>query len=137
MWSTRKGEDSIDEITRDLAAVQDELLAIDPDDFAALDPLRTRQAALRAEAKGFAPRLKDPRSTREIELELKTREAQYKKLDKERIDLIKQSSSGSGTAPDAIPEATLNRKLMKANGAEDIQKRIAHLKRLLETRAQS
>ena len=128
---------SLDEITRDLAEVQDQLLATARTDHATRSSLRTRQGALRVEARRFAGELADPRSTAEIKLELKVRRGQIDAVAKERIDLVKQSSTFTGTAPDAIPEATLNRKLMAALGAGKIEARIAHLEQLLEKRGES
>ena len=116
---------TLEEITRDLAAAQDEMLAADEHDFAARAVIRVRQAELRLEAKRFGKLLGDPRTTEEIRRELRIRRDQYDHLSKQKIDLIKQTSSGQGTAPDAIPEATLNRALMAANGGPELVVRIA------------
>ncbi len=127
---------ALDEITRELVQVQDDLLATDPHDQQTLGLLRERQLSLRTEARQYASQLVDPRSTVEIKLELTARRDQLTRLRKQRIDLVKQSSAGSGTSMDALPEASLNRKLMKAHGAADIRARIAHLEQLLERRNQ-
>ena len=128
---------TLEEITRDLAAAQDAMLAADENDFAARDVIRVRQAELRLEAKRFGKLLGDPRKTEEIRRELRIRRDQYDQLSKQRIDLIKQSGAGQGTAPDAIPEATLNRALMAANGGPELVQRIAHLTQLLEERGET
>ena len=127
----------LDDITRDLAAVQDALIAADDSDNVAMGELRLRQSVLREEARGYSDDLVDTRPTAHIRSELRARQDQRDKLAKHRIDLIKQSSSGSGTAPDAIPEATLNRKLMSAHDVAGIESRIAHLNQLLEKRGES
>ena len=128
---------SLDEITRDLAAAQDELLAVDSSDLIAADAIRVRQARLREEASRFARLLEDSGSTEAIRRELAARRDQLNKLRKQKIDLIKQSSAGSGTAPDALPEATLNRKLMAANGGDQIESRIIELMGILERRGET
>ena len=71
------------------------------------------------------------------ELRRRIRRDQYEHLSKQKIDLIKQSATGQGTAPDAIPEATLNRALMAANGGPELVARIAHLTQLLEERGET
>ena len=128
---------SLDEITRDLAAAQDELLAVDPSDPGAAEDIRVRQAGLREEASRFASLLGDSRSTQSIRLELAALGDQLDGLRKQRIDLIKQSSSGQGTAPHMLPEATLNRKLMAAGGSEKIESRIVQLMEILERRGEA
>ena len=126
---------TLDEITRELADLQDELLAADPSDLTSLSEIRSRQAELRAEAQRFSELLDDPRSTAEIRRELDQHRDRLKALRNQQIDLVKQSSAGSGTARDALPEATLNRKLKDASGAADIERRIAQLEQALEDRS--
>ena len=128
---------SLDEIIRDLAAVQDALITVDESDATRLGELRLRQTALREEARGYSDDLVDTRPAVQIRAELRAHQAKRDGLAKHRIDLIKQSSSGSGTAPDALPEATLNRKLMAAHDVAGIEARIAHLSTLLEQRGES
>lgn len=127
---------SLEEITRDLAAAQDELLAVDASDLVGANAIRVRQAGLREEASRFASQLEDRRSTEVIRLELSEHRAQLTALHKQRIDLVKQSTAGTGTAPDALPEATLNRKLMAANGGEQIESRIMRLMEILDSRGE-
>jgi hypothetical protein len=128
---------SLDEIIRDLASVQDALITVDESDSTRLGELRLRQTALREEARAYSDDLVDTRSTVQIRAELRAHQAKRDGLAKHRIDLIKQSSSGSGMATDAIPEATLNRKLMSAHDVAGIESRIAHLRQLLEKRGES
>ncbi len=128
---------SLDDITRDLARIQDELLALDDGDDTARSEIKARQDTLREEARRFADQLDSSTATSHIVAELKERRAQLKRLIGSRIDLVKQSSSGSGTIPDALPENTLNKTLMSALGAAELEERIAYLENLLEQRQDS
>ena len=125
---------SIDDITRDLAAIQDELLGADESDLAAIAEIKRRQAALRDEAAQFAGQLSDAAPTEALKRELAAHRENLLRLRRQRIDLVKQAGTGVGTSPDAIPEGTLNRKLMDAQGAREIETRIAELEALLERR---
>lgn len=125
---------SLDEITRDLAAVQDEILASDDPEQKLV--LLDRQVALRAEARTFASQLGDARPSDEIRRELAERRRQLSDLMKGKIDLFKQSSAASGMAPSRLPEKQLNERMLDARGAPDLEKRIAELEQTLTERGE-
>ena len=128
----------IDELVKRLSEITDELLALDKDDFAARFRLDKERDGLRAQAAEFHKRKDEGRSTEDLRAELKARRSQFEELRKLRINMTYQAlatdTGGATRAIGAKAGGTINNAMMKAQGGDSIELRIAEIEQELATR---
>jgi len=126
----------LEEINRELAAVQDALLELPDDAFAERHELRTRQDRLRDEAAQFRVDADLDRTDENLLTELAARRSQLGTIDDQRLDMVTQSGGGIGGGDTRIAsaEGSPNTKMYKAQGAGEIRSRIARLEEILTDR---
>ncbi len=128
--------DDIATLTRQLADIQDKLIALPPDAFAERYALEKQRDALRAKAAEFHENQDDHRSDQELLDELAARRSQLKAIEGQKIDMVVQSGggTGSGSGADGYGGVGINQGIAAAQGLGQIQARIGVLKSALEAR---
>jgi len=129
--------DRLDALTRELAEIQDRLLALPDDAFAARYALRRRQDELRAEAARHRVDRDASRPTAELLAELAALRARLRDIERDHIDLVQQAgsapqSAGPGAAGWGAP--ALNAAMDRTRGVEAIRARIGRLMGVLVDR---
>ncbi|MDH5372461.1 MAG: hypothetical protein OEX97_05920 [Acidimicrobiia bacterium] len=121
----------IDRVLADLGAVMDRIAALPEDDFAGRIQLGQEQKRLRRQAALWREGVAVDRQMLEAELERLT--ARWQELQDQRIDIVMQSGGGSqgGDAFSGAHAMELNRKMDVAHGRDQIEARIAEIRRLL------
>lgn len=119
---------SIDDVLRELAVVQDELLAVPPDDFGRRAELLTRQDALRSEAAAARTAVPDDLSADQLERQIEHLEAEIlRHLDtRPAASAGAQTGMGGGIDPYFLQE--MNQKAAAAFGLEVKQAELQRLK---------
>lgn len=124
---------SIDDITRDLARVQDQLLGLASDDFSARYPLLKEQDALRHEAEAFAADWDAQRPTGELVIELaEARSRLQEETDRVSMSGIAGIGGSAGIVGGAMASLTITAK--RASDLDAIKARVAKLESLLTER---
>lgn len=111
---------TLDELTRQLAAVRERMLQLARDDFAARYALQLEHDRLRRRARVFASDSDKYRSTASLRAELETRRQALETI---RRDMVPQRHS-----------AVVNIEMRSARGIDHLVQRIAHLEEVLEER---
>ena len=126
----------LESITRQLAEIQDRLLALPDDAFAERYELEKRQDALRDAAAEFRSDWDAQRPTEELEAELAALRARLQAIEDERIDMVVQSGGGTlaGPGADGWGGVAINQEIEAAHGAPAIRDRIARIVGLLADR---
>lgn len=126
----------LDELTRELASIQDALLELPPDAFAERYDLQKRQDALRDQAAAFHQDWEAQRPTIELRAELSALRAQLASIEAQRINLVYQAGSGGQDGPSAegLGGTGLNEGILDAQGADHIHARIGLIKGILTDR---
>ncbi len=124
--------DPID-LTRQLAAIQEQLLALDEDAFAERWDLRRKQDGLRKEAKRFAYAMYEDVFDDELLTQLFSLRARMKAIENQRIDLVSQSGSAGAGMSDLRSHNALkmNMTMDAAAGLPQIKERIGAIKGVL------
>jgi len=123
----------IDAVLGDLAALRSELDALGDDDLAMRIDLQAQREGLRAEARDIHDAAHPGAMERRWRSELIELEADWDRLARTRIDVVKQAGGGSaggdfGFAADA---QRLNRAIDEVHGRAGIEDRIKELRSLL------
>jgi hypothetical protein len=128
----------LDALTRELAEVQDALLALPDDAFAERHELLKRRDALREQAAAFARDRDQNRPTGDLLAELAALRQRLTALEADRIDLVAQAggggTGGSHAGADGWGGVALNQAMMDAQGAGAIRARIGRIKGILVDR---
>jgi hypothetical protein len=125
----------LDALNRELAGIQDELLALADDAFAERFALQKRQDELRERAAAFHQDWDSQRSTEELQAELKALRGQLKGIEDQKIDLTMQGGgSGPGGHGSGWGGVSLNQGLLEAQGANRVHARIGVIKGILADR---
>ena len=124
----------LDRITRELAEVQDQLLALEEGDFAERFRLQSRQDELREAAGELATDWDADRPTEEIEAELAGHRARLEELVESRSGYA-IGKGGSNQGPGSAAMGKLAHQSKQAAGLGQITARISHLEDLLKERA--
>jgi hypothetical protein len=128
---------SLDDITRDLAQVTDELLALPADDFGGRYELLTRQDQLRREADRFQADFDEQRPAAEISSELaEVRKRRDAAIAHNTVRVMASGPGGTGGAAAAV-SASMVRLSMQAKASSPIDAlnaRVAHLDAVLAAR---
>ena len=128
--------DSMDQLRQELAEIQEKLIELPSDAFAERYELRTRQDELRDKVASFSQDRDADRSDQELLEELSALHTRHKQIVRSRIDLVGQSSGGSGAGPGAGAYGVddINRGIAAAAGASEIEARITRIKSILADR---
>lgn len=125
----------LESITRQLAEVQDELLALADDDFAARYELQKRQDTLREQAATFAQDFDEQRSDEDLLAELGALRARLAGVEGQKIDMVQQTGSAFGSGSGAWGyDDNINRALEQGHGVGDLRARIGRIKGILMDR---
>lgn len=126
----------LDDLTRELASIQDQLLALPADAYAERYSLEKRRDQLRSDAATFRDDLDGDRPDADLLRELKALRGQLSALEGQRIDLVVQSGGGSasGTGSDGLGGFALNQAVDQAQGLDKVRARISHVVQQLERR---
>ena len=124
------------EIARELALIQDRLLALPPDAFAERAELRSRQDHLRSQARSRENALDADRPTADLLSELGGLRSRMREVERQRIDLVKQAGSGGATSSEMgnLGGVQINKAIDDAHGLDGIKARIGLIKGILADR---
>jgi hypothetical protein len=125
-----------DDITRQLADIQKQLIDLPDDAFEERYRLRTRQDELRAIARSGDNPLDRGRSDEDLLNELAGLRSQMYAIEKQRIDLVQQAGSGGSTSGEMgnLGGVKINKGIDDAQGLPGIKARIGVIKGILEDR---
>ncbi len=130
---TEPGTD-VDVALRELADIQDRLIALPSDAFGERYELQTRRAALRDRLAEHHAGADDERPTPELEAELVALRARAEEIKKLRIDVVKQAGGGRTGEMNTRGATGMNRQIDEAQGLPAIRSRIARIEAVLEQR---
>ena len=125
-----------EDITRQLADIQKQLIDLPDDAFEERYQLRKRQDELRAVARSADNPLDQSRSDQELLSELAGLRSQMYAIEKQRIDLVQQAGSGGSTSGEMgnLGGVKINKGIDDAHGLPQIKARIGVIKGILEDR---
>ena len=125
-----------DDITRELADIQKQLIDLPDDAFAERYRLRTRQDELRAIARSTDNPFDADRPTDELLSELKGLRTQMKEIERQRIDLVAQAGSGGSSTGEMgnLGGIQINKAIGDSMGLDRIKGRIGVIKGILSDR---
>ena len=128
--------DDLDQLRRELVEIQEQLLELPRDAFAKRYELRVRQDELRDQVASFQPDRDEDRPTDQLLAELASLRSRYRQIVRNRINLVGQSSGGEGGGPGAgsYGIGDVNRGIAAAQGAVEIEDRIARIESILSDR---
>jgi len=124
---------SLEEVLAELAAVQDELLAVADDDFAAKAELSNRQDALRSEAREARSAIPRDVPVEELEVEIEPLEAQIVGHLESRLSASSGAGGGGrgGTGIDPYLMHQMHEKMAKSFGLDEKKEQLRRLKNRL------
>ncbi len=123
----------LDALNRELAGIQDELLALSDDAFAERFALQKRQDELREKAAAFYQNRDAQRPTEELQAGLKALRGQLKGIEDQKINLA-MWCQGAGPGSSGLGGMALNQGLLEAQGANSVHARIGVIKGILADR---
>ena len=121
---------------RELAEIQDALLALDEDDVAARAPLLARRDEIRQQVRAHPMTSDDDRSDDDLRREAAALEREIEHLIAARINLVEQagSSLAAGPGSDGWGGVELNQAVDKAQGLDHLQTRLRKIRQVLAER---
>ena len=128
---------SLDELNGRLAEIQDLLLAVEPEDFAARYELKMEQDRLRRLTRRFARERDLERTTEDLLSELRARESALNEIREMMVSAAAQAGGGgggSGSFEGPLDAFKINNALLEGTEAEKIIQRIARLQTILKER---
>jgi hypothetical protein len=135
VMDAERGAD-LDSVTRSLADIQDQLIALPRDAFAERYALEKQQDTLRVAAARFRSDWDTQQPTADLTAELAALRSRIGAIEAERIDMVSQSGGGSlaGPGADGWGAVGINQQIEKAHGAQPIRDRIARIVGILADR---
>jgi|GEM_PF-1424268 len=133
--------DGLDEVVARLAEITDEMLALEPTDFARRFELEKERDGLRARAEEFHQRKDEGRATEDLLAELGARRTQLRAMENQMVSRLTQATAESANGPShdgalsAAHGGTINAAAMRGMGAGEVHARIAELEQELQRRA--
>lgn len=127
----------LEEINYRLGEIQDELLKLGPDDFAAKNQLHIERDKLRDEAQSYQQDRDAARPSSELIQELKQRYSQLESISKQYINPAKATDGGFGGvgAYNGPADAqAINRNIDEGTGRANVEQRISRLESILKER---
>ncbi|MEN8238625.1 MAG: hypothetical protein ABFR53_05415 [Actinomycetota bacterium] len=122
------------EIARQLAEVQDRLIALPDDAFAERWKLRTLQDDLRKQAREFSYPVYEDKFDDELLDELRALRDRMKQIEKQRIDLVVQAGTGGVSNMGNLGGVEINKGIDDAMGLPRIKAQIGQIKGVLMDR---
>ncbi|CAN5746862.1 hypothetical protein BH23ACT4_BH23ACT4_06040 [soil metagenome] len=129
--------ESLEEINLRLGKIQDELLELGADDFAAKNQLHIERDRLRHEAKSYQQDQDIARPSSDLIQELKQRYSQLESISKQYINPAKATDGGfggTGAYNGPADAQSINRNIDEGTGRATVERRIAHLESVLKER---
>ncbi len=129
-------EPTLEELNRQLGAIQDQLLELGPNDFGEKHRLKTEQDRLRNLAGKYRQDWDANRPSEDLLAELKAREAALEGFRKKMLEASKAATSGLSPGAWEGPGDTMriNEGMKSAHGIEEQMHRIAQLETILKER---
>lgn len=127
----------VEEINRRLGQIQDELLELGADDFAAKNQLHIERDRLRDEATSYQQDRDSTRPSSELIQELKQRHSQLESISKQYINPAKATDGGfggTGAYNGPADAQAINRNIDEGTGRANVERRIAQLESILKGR---
>lgn len=127
----------LEEINRRLGEIQDELLELGTDEFAARNQLHIERDRLGDEATSYQRDRDAARPSSDLIEELKQRRSQLESLNKQYINPAKATDGafgGTGASTGPSDTQAINRDIDESIGRAAVERRIAHLASILEER---
>lgn len=124
----------LDQVFQEMGRIADRLAALPVEAFAERLELRQRQEQLRLTASDLSARA--PVDRHALQAELEHLLGRWDALQKERIDVVAQSGGGSqgGDAFSGAHAVRVNLQIDAARGRDQIESRIAEIRRLLDSK---
>jgi hypothetical protein len=122
------------DIARQLARIQDELIALPDDAFAERWELRKQQDELRERAREFSYAMYEDKFDDELLDELRALRDHMKSIEKQRIDLVVQAGSGGVSMMGNLGGVQINKGIDDAQGLPQIKAKIGRIKGILTDR---
>lgn len=123
-----------EDVTRELADIQRQLLDLPSDAFAERFELQKRQDDLRAEVRGDGRVFYEDRSTESLLTELAALRKQMAAIEGQRIDLVTQAGTGGVSNMGNLGGVEINKGIDDAHGLPEIKGKIGMIKNILEER---
>ena len=123
-----------EDVTRELADIQRQLLDLPSDAFAERFELQKRQDELRAEVRGDGRVFYEDRSTESLLSELAALRTQMVAVEDQRIDLVTQAGTGGVSNMGNLGGVEINKGIDDAHGLPEIKGKIGMIKNILEER---
>lgn len=123
-----------EDVTRELADIQKQLLDLPSDAFAERFELQKRQDDLRAEVRGDGRVFYEDRSTESLLSELAALRSQMAAVEAQRIDLVTQAGTGGVSNMGNLGGVEINKGIDDAHGLPEIKGKIGMIKNILEER---
>lgn len=128
---------SLDELNRRLAEIQDRLLELGREDFAARYELQLEQDRLRRQSRRHASDRDSNRPSQELLAELRARESALEQIRRGMVNSAAQAGGGgggSGSFEGPLDGFKINNAMTSATGADKLMQRIARLETILKER---
>lgn len=123
-----------EDVTRELADIQRDLLDLPSDAFAERFELQKRQDELRAEVRGDGRVFYEDRSTESLLSELAALRTQMVAVEDQRIDLVTQAGTGGVSNMGNLGGVEINKGIDDAHGLPEIKGKIGMIKNILQER---
>lgn len=130
-------EPTLEDLNRRLAEIQDRLLELDQEDFAARYALHTERDHLRALARRSQSDRDAHRSSEELRAELKARKAALEEIKQGMVNtggMAGGGGGGSGSYEGPLDGMKINNAVRTAQGTDQLVRRITHLEGILQER---
>ncbi len=127
----------LEEINRKLATIQDQLLQLGDDEFAAKDQLHIERDRLRDEAASYQQDRDATRPSSELIKELKQRYSQFESIGTQYINPAKATDGGfgdTGAYNGPADAQAINQHIDEATGRAAVEQRINRLESILKER---
>lgn len=129
---------SLDELNRRLGEIQDRLLELGPEDFAARYELQLERDRLRKQSRRHSSDRDSNRPSQELLAELRARESALEQIRRGMVNSAAQAGGGgggSGSFEGPLDGFKINHAMTSATGADKLMQRIARLETILKSAA--
>lgn len=130
-------EPTLEDLNRRLAEIQDELLALDDDDFAARYELMLERDQIRAQVREAAADRDADRPTEELRAELAARKSALEELKRGMVNTAGMAGGGgggTGAYEGPLDGMKINNAIRSAQDTDELVRRITHLEGLVRQR---
>lgn len=130
-------EPTLEDLNRRLAEIQDRLLALDPDDFAARYELQTERDRLRRLAREHDVHRDAQRSSDDLRAELEAPKTSLGEIERRMVNPGGMAGGGgaaAGSYEGPLDAMEINNAIRAAKGTDQLVRRITHLESVLRER---